>query len=98
MTNDTAHPATGLDWRRETAVVAGSLLAGLVLLPLAIAAVGEALIGPYEGGDGGALALAEQLWLDALALRPAAWVLILSPYALTQLARLVWLVWRRPAL
>lgn len=96
MRNDTGHPATGLDWRREIAVVAGALLAGLLLLPLAIAAVGEAMIGPYEGG--GALALAEQLWLDALALRPAAWILILSPYVLAQLVRLVWLVWRRPAL
>jgi hypothetical protein len=40
------------------------------------------------------LALAEQLWLQALALSPAAWILILSPYVLVQLLRFVWRLWR----
>jgi hypothetical protein len=93
MADGTASEPTRNDWRRETSVVAGALLVGLVLLPLTIWAVGQALIGPYEGGEG-ALALAETLWLDALALKPAAWLLVLSPYALTQLCRLVWRAWR----
>lgn len=93
MANDSAPASTSTGWRRETALIAGALLVGLLLLPVAIWAVGQALIGPYEGGEG-ALALAETLWLDALALEPAAWLLLLSPYALAQLARLLWRAWR----
>jgi hypothetical protein len=76
-------------WRREAAVGAGALFVGLIVLPIAIGSIGQALIGPYEGGDG-AFALAEKLWLDALALEPVAWLLLLSPYALVQLGRLFW--------
>lgn len=96
MEDTATSESAGIDWRRETAIVAGALLVGLVLLPLAIWSVGQAFIGPYEGGDG-ALALAEKLWLDALALEPTAWLLVLSPYALAQLCRLLWRAWRGPA-
>jgi hypothetical protein len=96
MADESAAGSPAFDWRRETAVAAGALLVGLVLLPLAIWFVGEALIGPYEGGDG-ALALAEQFWLDLLALQPAAWLLALSPYALVLFLRLGWRALRAPA-
>jgi hypothetical protein len=89
MIEDSAQKAMSIDWRRETAVIAGALFVGLIVLPIAIWSVGQALIGPYEGGDG-AFALAEKLWLDAVALEPAAWLLLLSPYALVQLGRLFW--------
>jgi hypothetical protein len=89
MTDDSAPNSMSSLWRRETAVIAGALFVGLIVLPVVIWSVGQALIGPYEGGDG-AFALAEKLWLDALALEPAAWLLLLSPYALVQLGRLFW--------
>lgn len=97
MEDDELTKESRLDWRREAAIVTGSLLVGLVALPLAITTVGKSLVGPYEGGEG-VLALAEQLWLDALAFKPAAWALILSPYALAQLLRFMWRVWRRRTL
>lgn len=96
MNDDSTTEAAGAGWRRETAVAAGALFVGLIVLPIAIWSVGQALIGPYEGGEG-AFAVAEKLWLDALALEPAAWLLLLSPYAIVQLARLFWRACRRPA-
>ena len=44
--------------------------------------------------DAGALELAESIWLDLLALRLSAWLLVLSPYVTVQLARGVRRVWR----
>ena len=56
--------------------------------------VGQRLLGEY--GDGlGPFALAETIWLDLLALRLPAWVLVLSPYLAIQLARGVRRIWRR---
>jgi hypothetical protein len=39
-------------------------------------------------------ALAEQFWSDLLGLEPAAWVLLLSPYVIVQLGRVVRRLWR----
>lgn len=89
MTDESIAGSLGVDWRRETALLAGSLLVGLVLVPLAIWSVGQSLIGPYEGGDG-PFALAEALWLDAISLRPSAWLLALAPYALALFTRVLW--------
>jgi hypothetical protein len=81
-------------WKREVAIAAGLLAFGLLILPLAIYAVGQALIGEY-GDDLGLFALVETIWRDFLALRPAAWLLVLSPYAVVQVLRGARRVWRR---
>jgi hypothetical protein len=81
-------------WQRETAIAAGSLAFGLLVLPFAVYFVGQRLLGDYGEGEGG-LSLAESIWLDLLALRLPAWILVLSPYFVVQLARLVRRVWRR---
>jgi hypothetical protein len=39
--------------------------------------------------------LAESVWLDLLSFRPAAWILVLSPYLTIQLVRGVRRIWRR---
>jgi hypothetical protein len=70
------------------------LVFGLVLLPFAIYTVGQWLVGDY-GEDGNPLALAETIWGDFFALHPAAWLLVLSPYATVQLLRVARRVWRR---
>ena len=44
------------------------------------------------------MALAESIWLDLLALRWWAWLLVLSPYVTVQLARWVRRVWRPKSL
>jgi hypothetical protein len=44
------------------------------------------------------LALVETIWIDFLALRPIAWILVLSPYAVVQMLRLVRRAWRRERL
>lgn len=83
--------------KREVAIAAGLLAFGLLVLPLAIYAVGQALIGDY-GDDLGMLALVENIWRDFLTLRPGAWLLVLGPYAVVQVIRGARRVWRRSEL
>ena len=69
---------------------------GLLVLPFAVYMVGARLIGDYgvDGADAGPMALAEAIWLDLLALRLPAWILVLCPYITVQLVRAVRRVWR----
>lgn len=80
-------------WQREISIAASLLAFGLIVLPFSIYVVGQKLLGEYEGA--GALGLAENIWLDLLALQPLTWLLVLTPYILVQLARVVRRVWRR---
>lgn len=80
--------------KREAVIAASGLAFGLFVLPAAIYWVGKQIFGDYST-DGGMGALAEQFWSDLLGLEPAAWVLLLSPYAIAQLGRLVRRLWRR---
>ena len=79
--------------KREIAIAAALFAAGLLLLPPAIYWVGRQVAGDYAGG-GGPLALANQIWADFVQLEPAAWLLVLSPYVLVQLVRLIGRTWR----
>jgi len=84
----------GAAWQREVAIAAGLLAFGLLALPFAIYFVGRQLLGEY--GDGaGALDLVENIWSDLLSLRIPAWILVLCPYLIIQLARGVRRAWRR---
>jgi hypothetical protein len=80
-------------WRRELVLAAALIGFGLLVLPFAIYVVGRQLLGEY-GADSGAMALAESIWLDLLALRSPAWLLVLSPYVIVQVVRWVWGLWR----
>jgi hypothetical protein len=91
---DTTTPKPGTTLKREVAIGSGLLAFGLLALPLAIYGVGQWLIGDY-GDDASMLALAETIWRDFFALRPAAVLLVLSPYVAVQLLRIVRRVWRR---
>jgi hypothetical protein len=84
-------------WRREVVVAATLLGFGLLVLPFAVYFVGQQVLGEYSA-DSGAMALAESIWLDLLALRWWAWLLVLSPYVTVQLARWVRRVWRPKSL
>jgi len=75
-------------WRRELTIAAAAFAVGFFVLPLAIYWVGQRVLGNYATGAG-ALDLADQIWSDFLALAPAAWLLIFSPYFLLQLVRLL---------
>lgn len=77
---------------RETALFLGLLLAGLVIVPIAIYWIGSQLLGEF-GGYGfadfyGSLA-ARVRSLDA-----ATWFLVLSPYLAIQVLRLTLFGWR----
>jgi hypothetical protein len=82
------------NWRREANIAAAAIGFGLLVLPFAVYVVGQRLIGDYGTDGGGPLALAEAIWLDLLALRLPAWILVLSPYITVQLVRSVRRVWR----
>jgi len=80
-------------WKRELTIAAVLFGFGFLALPFAIYWVGSELIGEYAPTANG-LTLAEQIWTDLVELDPFAWALVLSPYAVLQLARLVRRVWR----
>ena len=78
---------------REVALFLGLLLAGLVLLPIAIYWIGPHLLGEF-GGYG----FSDFFGSLAARLRAgefAAWFLVLSPYLAIQVLRLTWLGWRK---
>jgi hypothetical protein len=89
-----AHASPGSSWQREAAIAASLLAFGVLALPFAIYVVGQRLLGDYADGAG-PLVLAENIWVDLLTLRLPAWLLVLSPYLLVQLARGVRRAWRR---
>ena len=78
--------------RRELLIGTIAFAFGFFALPLSIYWVGQQVFGDYA--EGGVLALAEQIWGDLFALRATAWILVLSPYVVIQLARLTRLLWR----
>lgn len=75
--------------KRELILAAILLAVGLLLLPLAVYWVGQEIVGPYES-EGGLFGLLGQLWSDFFTFKPAAWLLVWSPYAVIQLVRLAW--------
>jgi hypothetical protein len=95
MTEPDAHSGTK-GWQREVGIAAGLLAFGLLGLPFAIYLVGDRVLGDYAGS--GALGLAESLWLDLAGFYPLAWLLVLAPYIVVQLARVVRRIWRRKPL
>jgi len=80
--------------RRELTIAAAMLGFGLFVLPFAIYIVGQQLIGEYDP-NAGVGSLYEHIWTDFLALRAAAWILILGPYVSVLLIRGIRRVWRR---
>ena len=77
---------------REAIVFVVLLMAGLLLLPVAIFLVGDVVFGDY-GGDG------YGQFFEAILGRLAggdrfAWFLVLSPYLVVQLLRVLGLAWR----
>jgi hypothetical protein len=78
--------------RKELALLAGFLFIGLVLLPVAVYFVGQAIFGDYGGQSYG------QFFGDlASRIRAgegAAWFLVLSPYLGWQILRLIAFGWR----
>lgn len=79
--------------RRELLIGVVAFGFGFLVLPFAIYLVGQQVIGDYVEGEG-VLHLAEQIWGDLLTLKPTAWILVLSPYLVVQLARLLRALWR----
>lgn len=78
--------------RRELALFLGLLFSGLVLLPIAIYLVGDAVFGDYGGdGFGGFFGALSGRIRNAEAV---SWFLVLSPYLAWQLMRLTLLGWR----
>jgi hypothetical protein len=85
-------PSKGTNWKRELTIASALLGGALFVIPVGVYLVGQRLFGEYAGG--GFLALAEKIWGDFLTLRPATWVLVLTPYLTVQLLRALRRVWR----
>ncbi len=79
--------------RRELIVGATLFAVGFFILPPAIYWVGQEVFGDYAP-NAGIWALTESIWSDLLSFRPAAWLLVLSPYGVIQLLRLGRRCWR----
>lgn len=77
---------------REAALLLGFLFLGLVLLPVAIYLVGQAIFGDYGGGSFSHFY--SELSSRIRAGDGAAWFLVLSPYIGWQTLRLIGLGWR----
>ena len=77
---------------REAALLLGFLFLGLVLLPVAIYVVGQAIFGDYGGGSYGHFF--SELSGRIRAGDSAAWFVVLSPYLGWQTLRLIALGWR----
>src|SRR5262245_203918 len=96
VTNEIDAPVsrTTKPWEREVVIAASLLCFGPLARAFAVYVVGQRVLGEY--GEGlGPMDLAESVWLDLLSFRPAAWILVLSPYLTIQLARGVRRIWRR---
>lgn len=76
-------------------LVLGLLLLGIgaMALPLAVYWVGQQVVGEY-GTGGGPFDLLNDLWTALARAEAAAWLLVLSPYVVWQLARLTVRIWR----
>jgi hypothetical protein len=79
--------------RRELIIAATLFAVGFFFLPFAIFWVGQRVVGDYAP-DAGVWDLAEHIWSDLLFLQPTAWIVVLSPYVVVLLARLVRRLWR----
>jgi hypothetical protein len=88
-----SHAPGGLRWQSEVGLAAALIAFGLVALPAAVYLVGLQVIGEYESQEG-LRGLMSAVWRDLAAGHPAAWILVLSPYAVIQLLRLAAFVWR----
>lgn len=78
---------------RETALIVGLLFVGLVLLPIAVWLVGDALFGDYGGaGYKGFFSLLSAKIREG---DGVAWFLILSPYLGVSVIRLMSWGWRQ---
>ena len=78
---------------RELSVLAGSLLAGLLLLPFALFFVSKFVLGNYGGG--GYAEFFATLLRDVGAGQLGAWILIIAPYPAWQVLRLSLFGWTR---
>jgi hypothetical protein len=81
-------------WRRELIIACLALGAGFFVLPFAIYWVGRQVFGEYGRGGGDVLDLAEGIWSAFFNVAPAAWLLVLSPYLILLLLRLLRGIWR----
>jgi hypothetical protein len=82
---------TGL--KLELSLAALLFCFGLTLLPLSIYWVGSFVVGPYSDTTG-IMGLLGAIWTGLGQGQPSAWLLVLSPYVVVQLARLTRALWR----
>lgn len=79
--------------RREALIFSTLLGFGVLVLPFAVYAVGVRIIGEYEP-DATFLSLPVDLWSALATGEWAAWLLVLSPYAVVQTLRGSLRLWR----
>lgn len=78
---------------KEVALLTGLVFVGIVILPLCIYVIGEAVFGEY--GSGGFASFYGDLHGRFRSGDPLVWFLLLSPYVLWQLVRMTAWTFRR---
>ena len=91
LMNESSPPLRAIKF--EAALLLGTLLFGLLLLPAAIYVVGSAYFG--ESGEGGFKTFFAALHADIRSMDAATWFLVLSPYLGIQVLRAALIAFRR---
>jgi hypothetical protein len=81
-------------WRREIALFALLFGFGLLVMPFLIYLAGVMTLGPYEGG---LLAFLGSLMGAVFTAKPTAWLLVIGPYLMFSIIRLLTRPFRRQA-
>lgn len=81
-------PASARPVRRELLIALIGAIAGFIVAPLAIYAVGHAFLGPYNRG--GAAKLLSDFMSGLAHGSPIFWAVALGPYVMTLLVRLLY--------
>jgi hypothetical protein len=71
------------------------LACGLFVVPLAIWAVGNALLGPYAGTGGGPFALLADFFVGLKSGSVFYWTVAIGPYVFVLILRGLWYLFRR---
>jgi len=79
-------------WSKELVLAAFALMLGFAVMPILIYYTGTATLGPYEGAS--LPRMYDSIFQGLATGSPASWIVVLGPYGLYLLAKILRLWWR----